>query len=155
MRLLARAAIAALSLAFAASPAAARDAIPAEHQGDWVPASGGCDSAVRLRVAEEQLTLRNGSDSQTWGNVAIPQTFFGPDYTGNSVVALPDWDGEQPFTVFFNADEKPGVTRVDIYHEMKGPQNAQLQAIQAKAKKLAERFPLNGVPLKKCAAKPS
>ena len=52
--------------------------------------------------------------------------------------------------MFFNADEKKGVTGVSIYTEMSGPMNPQLAAIQAAAKNLAARFPLSDVPLRKC-----
>jgi hypothetical protein len=124
--------------------------IPAEFRGDWVPRTATCESAVRFRVTETELILVNGKDSQAWGNVGVPTSFFGPDYKGISAVALPDFDKDQPFTVYFNADEKRGVTIVEIYSEMKGPMNAQVAAIQAAAKKLAARFPLNKVPLKKC-----
>ncbi len=70
-------------------------------------------------------------------------------------VAMPEIDsGNSPFTVYFNADEKRGVTRVEIYQEIKGPQNSQVKAIQAANKKLAARFPeLNLKPLKHCAVK--
>jgi hypothetical protein len=130
----------------------AQTSIPAEFRGDWVPQTAACGSAVKLRVAEATLTLVNGADSQSWGNVGVPTSFFGPDYNGISVVALPDFDASQPFTVYFNADEKKGVTKVNIYTEIPGPTNPQLAKIQAAAKKLATRFPLNDVPLKKCQA---
>lgn len=100
------------------------------------------------------MTLINGKDSAPYGDIGIARTFFGPDYQGISVVAMPEIDGgNSPFTVYFSADEKKGVTKLEIYQEIKGPQNAQLEAIQAAAKKLSERFPLNSIPLKKCPAK--
>jgi hypothetical protein len=105
-----------------------------------------------LHVTETTLSLVNGPDSQSWGNVGVPTTFFGPDYNGISVVALPDFDGSQPFTVYFNADEKKGVTKVSIYTEAPVSRNPGLAKIQAAAKKLASRFPLNDAPLKRCAA---
>jgi hypothetical protein len=40
----------------------AQDKVPAQFQGDWVPATAGCDSAVRFRVAESKMTLINGAD---------------------------------------------------------------------------------------------
>jgi hypothetical protein len=146
-----RSALAAAVMALSVQPALA-DAIPAEFRGEWVAASGDCKAAERLQVGDATLTLINGKDSQTYGNVGLPTSFFGPDYTGISVVAMPDVDsGNSPFTVYFNDDEKKGVTRVEIYVEMKGPQNAQVKAIQDAAKKLAGRFPaLNQTPLKKC-----
>jgi hypothetical protein len=147
----ARVLIGATLLWLGAAHVLAQASIPAELRGDWVPVSAECSSKVRLRVAESTLTLVNGADSQTWGDVALPASYFGPDYTGISVVALPDFEGSQPFTVFFNADDKKGVTTVNIYNEMGGPMNPQLAAIQAAAKKLATRFPLNDAPLKRCS----
>ena len=134
------------------SPLPAQTPIPAELRGDWVPQTADCGSPIRLRVGETTLTLVNGADSQSWGDVALPTSFFGPDYGGISVVALPDFEATQPFTVYFNADEKKGVTKVDIYTEMGRPPNAEAARIQAAAKKLATRFPLDKVPLKKCPA---
>jgi len=143
-------AVAAAAVLLGAAHVLAQASIPPEFHGDWAPAAAECKSGVRLRVAEGTLTLINGQDTQTWGNVGVPTTFFGPDYTGISVVALPDFDASQPFTAYFNADEKKGVTKVNIYNEMRGPMNPQVAAIQAAARKLAARFPLNDVPLKKC-----
>jgi hypothetical protein len=144
--------VAALSLTMAV---AAHAQLAAEFHGDWVPATGNCEASQRLRVAAGTLTLVNGKDTTSHGNLGIPTSFWGPDYTGISVVAMPEIDsGNPPFTVFFNADEKKGVTRVEIYQEIKGPQNAQLKAIQDANKKLAGRFPaLNQKPLKQCPAK--
>ena len=129
---------------------ASAQAIPAAFQGDWVPANASCRSPLRFRATASRLTLINGTDTQSWGNLGLPPSFFGPDYKGISVVALPDYDGEQPFIVYFNAEEKKNVTKVSIYNELKGPMNAQVAAIQGAAKRLARRFPLSDVPLKKC-----
>ncbi len=143
--------IASLILAAAASYAGAQDKVPAQFQGDWVPATGVCTSAVRFRVAESTMTLINGKDTASYGNLGTSATYFGNEYNGISVAFLPELNGgDPPFTVFFNADEKKGVTKVDIYTEMPGPMNAPGKALQAAAKKLATRFPLNKIPLKKC-----
>ena len=145
--------LAAAALVVAAGAAlAAQATIPLEFHGDWVPTGRGCQSPVKLRVAAATLTLVNGTDSQTWGNVGVPASFFGHDYEGISVVALPDFDATQPFTVYFNAEERKGVTKVSIYTEMRGPMNPQLAKLQADAKKLASRFPLNDAPLERCPA---
>ena len=66
------------------------------------------------------------------------------------MVAIPDFDRTQPFTVYFNENEKKGVTRVEIYVPMQGPTNPQLAKIQGAAKALATRFPVNNVLLKHC-----
>ena len=138
-------------LVLATQYAVAEDKVPAEFQGDWVPATATCQSPVRFRVTETRMTLVNGKDSTSYGDIAITYSYFGPDYQGISVVSMPEFNsGNAPFTVFFNADEHKGVTKLDIYQEIKGPTNAQVRAIQAAAKKLSERFPLNRVPLKKC-----
>lgn len=141
-------------LALGARCTAAEETMEAELQGDWVAEKATCESPVRFRVAETRMTLINGKDSASYGDIGIARTFFGPDYAGISVAAMPELNsGNSPFTVYFNADEKKGVTKLEIYQEIKGPQNAQLKAIQAAAKKLSERFPLNNIPLKQCAAK--
>lgn len=132
--------------------AAAQDVIPPEFHGDWVPATATCESPARFRVTGTEMTLINGEDSQTYGDLAISHGFFGPEYAGISVVAIPEFNGSQPFTVYFNADEQKDVTRLGIYYEMQGPSNPQLDAIQNAAKDLADRFPLNLIDLKKCPA---
>jgi hypothetical protein len=142
-----------LSAAVATILAAALQAqagIPADARGDWVKQAGTCEAVVRLRIGETTLTLINGVDSQTWGNVGVPTSFFGPDYAGITTVLLPDFDGLAPFTVYVNADEQKGVVKVSIYHEMAGQLPPAVVAMQAAAKKLAARFPLSDVPLKKC-----
>ena len=130
--------------------AAAQDKVPVEFQGDWVPATATCESPARFRVTETQMTLMNGEDTETYGDLGVTYSYFGPDYEGISVVSIPEFNSTQPFTVFFNADEQKDVTRLDIYQKIEGPPNPQLDAIQAAAKKLSERFPLNRIPLKKC-----
>jgi hypothetical protein len=139
-----------MALVLAAAPTAAQSTIPTEFQGDWVLQTASCQAALKFRVAPTTLTLVNGADTQSWGNVGMPPGFFGPDYQGISVVALPDFDKTQPFTVYFNADEKKGVARVEIFVEMRGRLNPQVAALQAAARRLAMRFPLNNLPLKKC-----
>lgn len=140
-----------LALSLSALTGSAAAQVPAEFVGDWVPTLGTCQAAARLRVAESQLTLINGRDSKVFGDIGIPTTFFGPDYNGISVVVMPEINsGESPFTVFFNADEEKGMTRVEIYREIKGNTNAAVRAIQARAQALARRFPVNMMPLKKC-----
>jgi len=144
------------ALLFAAATAIttqAQDKVPPQFQGDWVPVTAACTSAVRFRVAESRMTLINAADKADYGDLGLSSSFFGPEYNGISVVYLPELNGNNPpFTVYFNADEKKGITKVDIYTEMPGPMNAPGRALQAAAKKLATRFPLNKVPLKKCPA---
>jgi hypothetical protein len=133
---------------------AASGPMSADVVGDWVPASASCDAKQRFRVEAAKMTLINGSDQQSWGDLETALSYFGPDYQGISTVVMPDFNsGDPPFTVYFNADEKKGVTKVEIYVPMQGNTNPQVAAIQARHEKLAKRFPgLNMTALKKCAA---
>jgi hypothetical protein len=128
---------------------------PAEFRGDWVPAGADCaGSKLRFRVTDTQMTLVNGKDEQSFGNVAWPTSYFGPDYQGISAVAIPDGDsGNQLFSVYFNADEKKGVTKLVFEEgvERPEPQFAPYNEIFRKAKALKARFPLTDE-LKHCAA---
>ena len=127
--------------------------MPAEFIGDWVPVKGTCDSTVRFRAEGNRFALINGKDSESYGNLFMSATYFGPDDSGISKVVIPDSDtNDPPFMVFFNADEKKGVTKLDIYTEGPVSPHAALAAQQMAHKKLAQRFPpLNNNPLKKCA----
>ena len=98
------------------------------------------------------MTLINGKDSQTYDDVGVTYSYFGPEYQGPSFVSIPHFNSDQPFTVYFNADDQKDVTKLDIYTKIEGPGNPQLDALQAAAKKLQARFPIDHVPLKKCPA---
>jgi hypothetical protein len=130
--------------------AIAQDKLPPEVQGDWVLATATCDSPVRFRAEESQMTLINGKDSESYDDIGVTYSYFGPEYQGPSFVSIPHFNSDQPFTVFFNADDQKDVTKLDIYQKIEGTTNPKVIALQAAAKKLAERFPLNLVPLKKC-----
>lgn len=136
----------------------AEDIVAPEFRGDWVPATATCSSDLRLRVTGSSLTLINGKDSATYGDLGIAVSYFGPDYSGISVVVMPDMSkDEHPFSVFFNADEQKGVTTVSIDQgdEVKGPAAAYYNPVIRAARQLAKRFPLEPGPLKKCpGAKP-
>lgn len=139
---------AAAPAAFAGEPAAE------QFRGDWVPASAKCNSPLRFRVGSLQVTLINGTDSMSYGNLGWPTTFFGPDYAGIVVTAMPEIDsGDSPFTIFFNADERRGVTKLSILQgeESKAPGMARYNKIVRTAQALNKRFPLDNVPLKRCA----
>ncbi len=129
------------------------DQVPAAFRGDWVAAASPCSSRVRFRAAAETVTLINGADRATYGDLAIARTFFGPDYVGISVVLMPEFNsGNSPFTVYFNADEKRGVTKLDIFFAMDARNNPVLQTLQDASRALAARFPLNDTPLRRCPA---
>lgn len=139
-------------LALGGQIALAQDQVPTPFQGDWVPSTASCTSSLRFRAEATRMTLINGRDSAIYGDLAIARGFMGPEYTGIIEVMMPELNsGEPPFTAYFNADEKKGVTKLDIYTEMPGrPVNAQVAAIQGRAKRLSQRFPLHMIALKRC-----
>jgi hypothetical protein len=144
----------ALVAAIATTDLLAAAAVPAPLQGKWVPASGTCDSAVRMQVAASALTLTNGSDSQTIGGIEMAGPgYFPPGYRGIEAVLITEFDAQQPVTVTFNADEKKGIARAEFAPVLPGKPTAQLKAYNARISQLnlARRFPLNKVSLKKCA----
>jgi hypothetical protein len=115
--------------------AAQTDAVPADQLGLWVPAKSDCKSQLKLELAPKQMTLTNGKDKVSHGNVGLSYSYFGNSYQGITFAAMPDWDKTQPYVVLLNADEKKG--------------RAKLSFNDAGLKK---RFPLENVPLKRCAS---
>lgn len=145
-------ALALLTLATPPLAAIAGEPVPAEYRGDWVPAGASCTSMLRFRTAATSATLINGADKAAYSDIAWPTQYFGPEYNGIVVTGIPEFEsGNSPFTIFFNADEQRGVTKLSILQGEETPGNAQYNAIVRAAKKLNQRFPLDNVPLKKCA----
>jgi hypothetical protein len=131
----------------------AGDPVPVQFRGDWVPANAGCTSSLRFRAGVDTVELWNGADHASYGDLAWPASYFAQDYQGIIVVAIPEFSTDkQPFTIFFNADEKKGTTKLQILQGEESPNNAAYNAIVRTAKKLNTRFPLDGIPLKKCGA---
>jgi hypothetical protein len=115
--------------------AAQTDAVPADQLGVWVPAKSDCKSPLKLELAPKQMTLTSGKDRVSHGNVQLSYSYFGNSYQGIQFAAMPDWDKTQPYVVILNADEKKG--RAKIYFSDAA---------------LKKRFPLEKVPLKRCAS---
>ena len=66
---------------------------------------------------------------------------------------ITEFNGQQPLTVTFNANEKKGVAQADFAPVTPGNQSPQQKAYNAYISKLnlAKRFPLDKRPLKKCS----
>ena len=130
--------------------------VPAEFQGDWVAASAACTAPARVRIAAASITLVNAADKESLGAVEMSGPgFFPPDYKGIMQVAISELGGDQPVSVTFNYQEKRGVALAEMAPP--GPDargNTALNALNARLRKLklAKRFPLHLVPLKKCPA---
>ena len=147
--------IMAWSVTLAMPHAQAQTAAPAEFRGTWVPSQASCESPLRMLVAADRVTLTNGKDSQTLGGIGMAGPgFFPPDYRGIQAVLLTEFSGHQPAVVTFNAGEKKGVALAEYSPVQPAPKpTAQLSAYNAHISKLnlAKRFPLDKMPLKKCA----
>ena len=140
----------------AASSVAAQRTVPTEHQGRWVPSKAACDSALSIQVAADRVTFINGKDTEALGDAEMAGPgYWGPDYRGIMALLLTEFNGDQPATVSFNYGEKKGVAQAEFAPVMPGRPNAQTNAYNAHIQKLnlAKRFPLDKVPLKKCAAR--
>ena len=83
--------------------------------------------------------------------------YFGPDYRGISAVAIAELDKDAPVQMVFNYNEKKGVAQAELASPITGNVNAVGKALNARLAKLnlVKRFPLNQMPLKKCAAAPA
>jgi hypothetical protein len=143
-----------LFLAAGITVVAAQNTVPREFQGTWVPVNANCQSPVRVQVSAQVLTLVNGKDSAAIGGIEMAGPgYFAPDYRGIMAVLITEFNGHQPVTALFNYGEKRGAAQVEFSPVIARAANAQSKAYNARISKLnlAKRFPLNKVPLKKCA----
>ena len=128
---------------------------PPQFRGAWVPAKATCESPVRMVVGTDRLTLQNGKDTEDLGGVEMAGPgYFAPGYRGIMAVLFTEFSGDQPALVTFNPGEKKGVAQLEFAPVMPGKGNALKAKYNAHISKLAlaRRFPLDKVPLKKCAA---
>ena len=138
----------------AGAPAAAQlKDVPAQFHGKWVPTKATCESPAALVVSADRLTVVNGKDSEAIGGIEMAGPgFFPPGYRGIMAVAITEFSGQQPATATFNVGDKKGVAVIE-FAPMMSKGNPQQNAYNARISKLnlAKRFPLNNVPLKRCA----
>jgi hypothetical protein len=105
-------------------------------------------------VGADRLTLVSGTDSEAFGGIEMAGPgYFPPDYRGIMAVLLTEFSGDQPVTATFNVAEKKGAAQVFFAPVVPGSITAEGKAYNAHVSKLklAERFPLDKLPLKKCA----
>jgi hypothetical protein len=128
--------------------------MPSQFHGKWVPAKASCESSLGVTVTADRLAFFNGKDTEAIGGIEMAGPgYHAPGYRGIEIVAITEFSGHQPVTATFNASEKKGVGRLDYSPVMPGKPTSQLNAYNARISKLnlAKRFPLNNVPLKRCA----
>jgi hypothetical protein len=108
---------------------------PSEFVGLWVPRNNSCDSNLSFHVETEKVTLRNGDQKRSFGDLDFCFSCEGGvRYNGIVVWMKPEFSsGSEFFMAQFNAGEKRGVTKLDIKDNV-----------------IQRDFPLDGVLLKKC-----
>jgi hypothetical protein len=123
-----------LALILSTSALAASNA-PPEFLGLWVPRSNSCDSSLSFLVETGKVTLRNGDQKRSFGDLDFCFSCEGgARYNGIVVWMKPEFSSSSEFfTAQFNAGEKRGVTKLEI-----------------RDKAIKRDFPLDGILLKKC-----
>ncbi len=105
-------------------------------RGYWVPQAQGCDAQLGLVVARDRLVLKNGTETRTYQDIDVCHSCVGGAKSdGIEIWLIPEFGTARPspFIVRLNADKVPGVTKLDL-----------------KEDSLKQRFPLDGVPLRRC-----
>lgn len=121
---------------FAVSSSALATEVPKEFLGDWVPQTASCQSELKFRVEPSRVVLQNGATTKAFGDIDVCYSCEGgAQYNGKVVWLMPESNskGPAPFTAYFNAGEKRGVTKLDIIKP-----------------EIQRMFPLNNVALKRC-----
>lgn len=112
------------------------DEVPMAFRGYWVPQAQGCDAQLGLVVARDRLVLKNGTETRTYQDIDVCHSCVGGAKSdGIEIWLIPEFGTSRPspFIVRLNADKVLGVTRLDLNEDS-----------------LKRRFPLDGVPLRRC-----
>lgn len=107
--------------------------LPSELHGYWVPSKALCSSSLGVHVSPYAIQFRKGKRVLSFPVEACFSCEGGVRYSGIVVWAIPVKAGNHPFTAYFNAGERKGVSVVEI----------SFSGLQA-------QFPLNNVELKHC-----
>jgi hypothetical protein len=114
-------------LAFSSAPT------PKEFHGYWVPQTSTCKSELGLHVEPTGVSLQNGAISRLFTTQTCFSCEGGARYSGIVVWVSPISTSEAPFFVYFNADERRGIARIEIT-----------------SPELRSEFPIKNVKLKRC-----
>ena len=127
------ASVAALTaLSFGAPQEMTGGSVAAEFRGEWVPARAACTSPLRLKIDSNMVAFVKGADRAEYRKLDQCFTCAGRDVE-NVTLLTTDAMGDSPFTIYLDGSKRrPSVET--LFND----------------KKLAARFPLGKVPLKKC-----
>ncbi|MDP3584762.1 MAG: hypothetical protein Q8R61_06540 [Thiobacillus sp.] len=113
------------------------DEVPIAFRGYWVPQAQSCDAQLGLVVERDRLVLKNGTETRTFQDIDVCHACVGGSKSdGIEIWLIPEFGTARPspFIVRLNADKVLDVTRISV-----------------KDDSLKQRFPLHGLPLRRCA----
>jgi hypothetical protein len=127
-------ALAAAALACASAVAMTGDNVAEPFRGSWVPAKAACDSALRIVIEPKAVTFVNGAQRAEFRKLEQCFSCMGRDVQDMTLLST-DALGDSPFMITLDGRKKakPAIG-VDLGND----------------KKLAARFPLHDVAMKKC-----
>ena len=122
------------ALACSAALAMTGDSVAVPFRGSWVPAKASCDSPLKLVIDANVVTFVNGAQRAEFKKLEQCFSCMGRDVQDMTLLST-EAMGDSPFMITLDGRKKgkPGVG-VDLGND----------------KKLAARFPLGNVALKKC-----
>jgi hypothetical protein len=127
-------AIALSLLAYGSTLAMTGDSIAEPFRGSWVPAKASCESPLRLVVDAQAVAFVNGTQRAEFRKLEQCFSCMGRDVQDMTLLST-EAMGDSPFTITLDGRKKG---------------KPALSADLGNDRKLAARFPLHNVPLKKC-----
>lgn len=122
------------ALACSAALAMTGDSVAVPFRGDWVPAKATCESPLKLVVDANVVTFVNGAQRAEFRKLEQCFSCMGQGVQNMTLLST-EAMGDSPFMITLDGTKKarPALS-VDLGND----------------KKLATRFPLNNVAMKKC-----
>jgi len=110
------------------------DIVAEAFRGSWVPARASCDSPLRLVLDAQAVAFVNGTQRAEFRKLEQCFSCMGRDVQDMTLLST-EAMGDSPFTITLDGRKKG---------------KPALSADLGNDRKLAARFPLHNVPLKKC-----
>lgn len=112
------------------------DEVLIAFRGYWVPQAQSCDAQLGIVVERDYLVLTNGTETRTFRDIDVCHSCVGGSKSdGIEIWLIPEFGTARPspFVVRLNAEKVLGVAKLSF-----------------KDDSLKQRFPLDGVPLRRC-----
>ena len=124
----------AFALVCGAAVAMTGEHVAVAFRGDWVPAKAACTSPLKLVIDANVVTFVNGAQRAEFKKLEQCFSCMGRDVQDMTLLST-EAMGDSPFTITLDGRKKG---------------KPALSADLGNDRKLAARFPLHNVPLKKC-----